>query len=476
LARDTAESASRAKSMFLANMSHELRTPLNAILGYAQLLLRERNLTASQVAACNTIQQSGEHLLMLIVDILDLAKIEAGKLELQLGAVDLRAFLQGIADPHPGGEQSARFCVYACVRSSGIVQLDQKRLRQILLNLLSNAVKFTDQGRVDLRVKLLSQSSGEVQLSFEISDTGTGILPDQLETVFRPFEQVGDMQHRAGGTGLGLSISRQLIQLLGSEIQVQSSWGHGSCFSFVLSTVAMAADRTAAAADGSVVGYRGPRKHLLLADDIEANRTVLSEILIALGFEVTLANDGLEALTNARSRIPDLILMDVRMPVMGGLEAMRHMQALPDLREVPVIALSAEATDEKQSDCMAAGAKAFLTKPIDFPTLFHEIGRLLNVTWIREIRNTDSSPVYESIEQSGIPDPEQMEALRVLAKAGNMRAIRKKAEELALLNKHYRPFTDRIIQLSIGYESKALLRLVEKHAQPIKPMEQVGNS
>jgi CheY-like chemotaxis protein len=219
-----------------------------------------------------------------------------------------------------------------------------------------------------------------------------------------------------------------------------------------------------------------PRKHLLLADDIEANRTVLSEILIALGFEVTLANDGLEALTNARSRIPDLILMDVRMPVMGGLEAMRHMQALPDLREVPVIALSAEATDEKQSDCMAAGAKAFLTKPIDFPTLFHEIGRLLNVTWIREIRNTDSSPVYESIEQSGIPDPEQMEALRVLAKAGNMRAIRKKAEELALLNKHYRPFTDRIIQLSIGYESKALLRLVEKHAQPIKPMEQVGNS
>jgi signal transduction histidine kinase/CheY-like chemotaxis protein len=478
LARDTAESANRAKSMFLANMSHELRTPLNAILGYAQLLLRERNLSNSQVAACNTIQQSGEHLLMLIVDILDLAKIEAGKLELQLGAVDLDVFLHGIADMiRIRAENKA--LVFTCTLAPDLpafVQVDQKRLRQILLNLLSNAVKFTDQGRVDLRVKLISQSAGEAQLLFEVADTGAGILPDQLEKVFRPFEQVGNTQNRAGGTGLGLSISRQLIQLMGSEIQVESAWGQGSCFSFLLSTVTIATGRTAAEAGGTVVGYNGPRQHLLLADDIEANRSVLFEMLTALGFEVTQANNGLELLTSAHSRIPDLILLDVRMPVMGGLEAMRRLQALPDLSQIPVIAISAGVTNEKRSDCMAAGAKAFLTKPISFPILLDEIGRLLNLTWIRELAMQETAPVYERVEPSGIPDSEQMETLYLLAKAGNMRAIREKAGELALLNQNYRPFTDRITQLALGYESKALLRLVEKHAQPIEAMEQVANS
>jgi len=240
--------------------------------------------------------------------------------------------------------------------------------------------------------------------------------------------------------------------------------------------VAIASGRTAADADGTVVGYNGRRQHLLLADDIEPNRSVLCEILIALGFEITLANDGLEALTKAQSSIPDLILMDVRMSVMGGLEAMRRLQALPELCQVPVIAISAGVTNEEQGDCMAAGAKAFLTKPIDFPTLLEEIGRILNVTWIREVGNKGAAPAYGDIEASAIPDQEQMEALRALAKAGNMRAIREKAEELAALDERYRAFADRIIQLAIGYESKALLRLVEKHAQPIEPMEQVANS
>jgi CheY-like chemotaxis protein len=305
-----------------------------------------------------------------------------------------------------------------------------------------------------------------------VRDTGTGILPDQLEQVFRPFEQVGNSQHRAGGTGLGLSISRQLVQLMGSEIQVESTWGRGSCFSFTLSTRPIVAQKTQTAADGKVVGYNGPRRNLLLVDDIEANRFMMSTLLAGLGFELSLACDGVEALEKAQSRTPDLILTDIRMPRMTGLELMGYLKELPELSQVPVIAVSAGVTAQKQSACMAAGAKAFLTKPIHLPTLFQELGRLLNVTWIREVENQEAAPVHDKIDESAIPEREQLESLHLLAKAGSMRSIREKAAELAALNENYRPFTDRITQLAISFESKALLRLIEKYAlQPIEPLK-----
>jgi signal transduction histidine kinase/DNA-binding NarL/FixJ family response regulator len=481
LARDTAESANRAKSMFLANMSHELRTPLNAILGYAQLLLREHNLTQAQIAACNTIQLSGEHLLMLIVDILDLAKIEAGKLELQLGAVDLHAFLRGVADivRIRAASKALRFESILAPNLPAFLQIDQKRLRQILLNLLSNAVKFTDEGQVTLEVTVLAETSGEVRLWFAVRDTGTGILPEELEKVFRPFEQVGDAQHRTGGTGLGLSISRQLVRLMGSDLEVESTWGIGSCFSFAMAATTIPAVRTLALPHGKIIGYTGPRKLILIVDDIEANRSVLSDMLRNIGFEVTQAGSGLEALTAVKERPPDLILMDILMPGMGGLEAIRRLRALPDASTIPVVAISAGVTSEKQADCLAAGARAFLTKPIEIAALLHEIGALLGCTFLREEEQTLAcSPEAGDHSPMEIPEPAQMECLRELAKTGNMRAIREKAEAIAALDQRYRPFTDRISELALGYQSKALLRLIEKHAvtQQIDSMEQVTNS
>ncbi|WP_433975752.1 ATP-binding protein [Tunturiibacter lichenicola] len=466
VARDVAEGANRAKSMFLANMSHELRTPLNAILGYAQLLKRDPNLTSRQASASETIQQSGEHLLMLITDILDLSKIEAGKIELQLSPLDTSAFLRGIANiiRIKTEEKALDFGCDIAPDLPAFVQIDQKRLRQVLLNLLSNAVKFTDRGRVDLRVKVLSRSKEQVQLHFEVEDSGIGIAREELEKIFRPFEQVGDEQRRSGGTGLGLSISRQLVRLMGSEIQVKSVPNQGSCFSFEMSARIVGSERSVSPTSGQASGYSGPRKRVMVVDDTDANRAVLTDTLGSLGFDVSEAVNGLEAVTFAQASPPDLILMDVRMPVMDGLEAMRQMQQMADLRMVPVIAVSAGVTQDEQDDCMAAGAKAFLTKPIENAFMLQEIGRLLELTWIRDSPQPVRSPPNNGAEPFAIPESAEMESLRGLAKAGNMRAIREKVDHLAALDPQYRPFADKITQLALGYQSKALLRLVEKHA------------
>jgi signal transduction histidine kinase len=248
VAKERAEVANRAKSTFLANMSHELRTPLNAVLGYAQILQRTAGLNERQMAGLNTIQQSGEHLLMLINDLLDLSKIEAGKFELYLSAVNLPGFLRAVIDiVHIKAEQKGLSCtVEAAADLPHSVLLDEKRLRQVLLNLLGNAVKFTDSGQVTLRVQSLVDGAHRARLMFSVQDTGVGMNQDQLETIFQPFEQVGEVQRRFGGTGLGLAISRQLVRLMESDIEVTSQAGQGSCFQFSLPLAVPAAEAAVA--------------------------------------------------------------------------------------------------------------------------------------------------------------------------------------------------------------------------------------
>jgi signal transduction histidine kinase/ligand-binding sensor domain-containing protein/FixJ family two-component response regulator len=465
-AEQAAKTANESKSMFLANMSHELRTPLNAIMGYAQLLRRDRNLNEWQTRASNTIHQSGEHLLMLITDILDLSKIEASKLDLQMSEVDLVGFLLGIANiiRIKTEERELEFGCDIAVNLPKFVRADQKRLRQVLLNLLSNAVKFTDKGRVDLEVKLVSCSLVAAQLRFEVRDTGVGIAQSHLEEIFQPFEQVGDTNRRTGGTGLGLSISRQLIRMMGSEIQVESKVGSGSRFWFELSAPIVLSEITRSPVAAQIVGYSGTRKSVLIVDDSTANRLVLSDILSELGFQVTVAANGAEAIKHIRLLPPDLILMDVRMPVLDGLEAIRQIRQSLKLETISIIANSAGVNREDQDNSIAAGANSFVPKPIDTQNLLEEIGRLLRLMWTYDTSEQIPSSGHVHTETFLLPALAEMEGLIDVARTGNMRAIKDYAEHLIALDTQYRQFAEEIKHLANEYQSKALLKLVEKYA------------
>jgi len=386
VAKERAEIANRAKSEFLANMSHELRTPLNAVLGYAQLLKREKTFSERQLLGLNTIEQSGHHLLAMINDVLDLSRIEAGKLELYPDAVALPAFLRVVADViRVKAEQKNLLFVFdAAPELPHAVQTDEKRLRQVLLNLLSNAVKFTDEGRVTLRVSGASAGSHSARLRFEIRDTGIGIDPAQAAHLFRPFEQVSDAKRRAGGTGLGLAISRELVRAMGGDIEVESAPGQGSLFWFELAVPVLDAEPIAAPRERVVTGYRGPRKKVLIVDDVAENRALVVDFLKSLDFAMAEAADGSAGLEQASAVRPDLILMDNVMPVMSGLEATRRLREQQAFANVPIIAVSASASRADRERSLAAGVNAFLHKPIDFNDLLRDIGALLNLTWTYE--------------------------------------------------------------------------------------------
>jgi signal transduction histidine kinase/DNA-binding response OmpR family regulator len=375
--RDLAEEANLSKSAFLANMSHEIRTPLNAVLGMMSLLL-ETPLSASQREYVTTARASGAALLAVINDILDISKIEAGKLEIELNPFVLRECLDeavGILTPKAQSKGLALACQVADDVPAAI-ESDAARLRQILVNLLDNAIKFTPHGEVSLEVELGPEKDGLAELRFAVRDTGIGVPPDRMERLFQPFSQADSSMSRLyGGTGLGLVISQRLAERLGGRMWVESRPGQGSTFFFTLRgrpALTLPSRYTPEPADlaGSKLAERIPLR-ILLAEDNSINQRVGLLLLERMGYVADVAGNGIEVLEALRRQPYDLILMDVQMPFLDGLEATHRIRTeFPAERQPRVVALTANVLREQREACLAAGMDDFVQKPIVFADLW----------------------------------------------------------------------------------------------------------
>ncbi|MEP0871906.1 AAA family ATPase [Trichocoleus desertorum AS-A10] len=540
-AEEVAEAASRAKSEFLANMSHELRTPLNGILGYAQILKKNKALTEPQKNGLSVIHQCGEHLLMLINDVLDLSKIEARKMELYFSDVLFSEFLAGVVEIcRIRAEQKGILFTYKPLPPlPRLVRMDEKRLRQVLINLLGNAIKFTENGGVTFKVGYVSSFSSlgnelltptpntssntplaaakldsfqvpnATTLRFLIEDTGIGITPAHLQEIFLPFRQVSEHYRQTEGTGLGLSISRQLVQLMGSDVQVQSAPGQGSSFWIDLDLTEASQLSDATRCDRSICGYKGERRKIMVIDDKEDNRLVLINLLRPLGFQVLEETNGREGLRKAYEFEPDVILMDLVMPGMDGFEATRQIRLSPVLQHIVVIATSASifAMDRQQSQ--EVGCNDFLPKPIREAELLERLSHHIKLEWIYEeaegeslasgletrdiLQETEQNPStnisdiadpsrqaiaagslsHSSVEASDspsaslvAPSAEEISALLHLAMMGDLKALTERAARLELLDPQFLPFATHLRQLAKGFKMRQIIEFIKQFQQP----------
>ncbi len=450
-AKEAAESASRAKTEFLASMSHELRTPLNSVLGYAQLLRRQAGLSEAQAKALGTIQTSGEHLLSLIDEILDMAKIEAGTLEIRAGQFHLPELLEGLAGivRSRAEDKGLSFtCAYLSPLPT-IVSADPRRLRQVLMNLLDNAIKYTPSGGVALKVGVL-----DGRLRFLVEDTGIGIRPEHLGEIFDIFHQLRDPRTHAQGTGLGLAIAKRLVQLMGGDLRVQSEPDEGTRFWFELDLPEIGAAPPALAAR-KILAVQGSRRRVLVVEDDPDSRSLFRDLLVPLGFELYEAADGAEGVRQAQAHQPDAILMDMRMPVVDGLEATRRIRALPELKPPLIIAISASAFEHNRARCLEAGADDFLPKPFRHERLLDLLSTGLGLTLIYGDASNEVTPLAPRT-----PPPECLQALLEAARRGDRRGLLERAQEAE--QRGYAPFATEVRGLVEGFKMKKLRTWLEE--------------
>ncbi len=465
-AKEAAEEANYAKSAFLANMSHELRTPLNGILGYTQLLRQDPTVTDRVQRGINTIHVSGEHLLTLLNDILDLSKIEAGRMELNEYDFNLHTFLENMTNIFQmrSEQKGITFDINVLSDIPTWVHGDEKRLRQVLNNLLGNAVKFTTTGGITLRV---GRDKGRIR--FQVEDTGVGMPADQLEKIFEPFHQLGSQQKRASSTGLGLAISQRLAQMMGSQLAVESEPNQGSKFWLTVDLPEIERVVSAEAITYKrIVGYEGVTRRVLIVDDKEENQSVLLDNLLLLGFELATANDGQHCLERLETFQPDVILMDLVMPVMGGIEATLRIRQLDSpLKNTKIIAVSASAFDEDRQRCLDAGCNLYMTKPIRFEKLFDALQSELNLTWIYEEAPSEPPPTLITNETTASTatkpdlaslkvDASVLQRLYEAAQQGLIGDIKAELEILASLSDNNHPVIVHLQELAQTYQIDVL--------------------
>ncbi|MCV6638953.1 DUF3365 domain-containing protein [Candidatus Albibeggiatoa sp. nov. NOAA] len=469
-----AEAANHAKSEFLANMSHELRTPLNAILGYAQIFVRETNLTPKQQEGIGIVKHSGEHLLTLINDILDLSKIESGHIELDPADIHLDSFLQKAVQVFEmrAQQKGVAFIFEKMGTLPEGIQADEKRLRQILINVLGNAVKFTKHGGITFKVSYHQET-----LVFEIEDTGVGIDSEEFGSIFQPFQQAGDKYFRPEGTGLGLAITQRLIKLMDGTLKLDSTLGKGTIVFIELPLpIVENVEAPIQAVKPSVVGFKGTAQKIIVSDDKWENRSVVAHLLTDLGFEVFEASDGQECLDLLHKVDPDLIITDLVMPIIDGFETLRRIRKAG--LTIPVIASSASIFEFDKQRSFESGFDAFLEKPIHVDDLLNDLHTFLDIEWVYEQRPEQHSAEEETkvmsakageepeseaesdlATQEVIPR-EEANTIFDLAKLGDVKELQTELNKLRLIAPH---LADKLYKLADNFETDEVAEIVEKY-------------
>ncbi|BCO27598.1 sensor histidine kinase RcsC [Rhodoferax lithotrophicus] len=460
LARDAAQAANKAKSAFLANMSHELRTPLNAILGFSSMMRRDPDVPALQHANLDIINRSGEHLLTLINDVLEVAKIEAGRMQLEIASFDLGSMVRDVVDMMQmrAQEKGLQLLIDQDSEFPRYIKGDEARLRQILVNLVSNAVKFTEQGGVTLRLGVKQNS--RQHLLIEVEDSGPGISAEDQKRLFEPFVQLAEGSSQRG-TGLGLTITRQFVELMGGEVSMDSTVGKGSLFRVNLPLeLASMADipKPQNLQHGEVIGLLPGQSayRILIVEDQPENQLLLKRLMSRIGLETRVAENGAQGVDIFSQWHPHLIWMDRRMPVMDGIEATQHIRQLPEGRTVKIVAVTASAFKDQQQEMLDAGMDDFVRKPYRFEEIYDCLARQLGVTLVYQtdvtqrplpapvaltpamlaalpaalchelqdaLENLDDERITTAIRQAQLIDPELSHALSSLVEYFNYPAI-----------------------------------------------------
>ena len=474
--KEQAETANKAKSIFLANMSHEIRTPMNAILGYAQIMMHDNALSEKQRENLNIINRSGKHLLDIINDILEMSKIEAGRIEITPNTFNLQSMLQDVVQMFVvrAAKKGIELYLEVDTADSVVIYQDEPRIRQVLINLLGNSLKFTHDGNITLRVKYTDLDDNAIDknklqskpfmLEFEVEDTGSGVAEAEHKKIFDAFDQATGGRHTVGGTGLGLAISRQYARLMGGDlILVRSEVDTGSVFKFTVMVQpgkreAINGEQNFQAVEKLEPGQ--PEINILIVDDRYLNRDLLAQMLTRVGFHIHMAKDGKEAVDMTPVLKPDCILMDVRMPVMDGGEATKQIKAMPEGIDIPVIAVSASALEEQQKRIMANGAVDFIKKPVKEEELFEKLRRHLGLIYVYKEKETD---IPETIEHSPLNESDIMNIPEFLREEIYLAVVIGNIEQLKSFIQDVNGFdsllAERLGGLLDNFELKTLLKL-----------------
>ena len=487
-AKEAAESANQAKSAFIAHTSHELRTPLNAILGFAQILRRETDFSAKQQRGVEVIQRSGQHLLTLINDILYIAKIEAGKLNLEFTDFILSSFLDNLKAMIQIRCQQKGIELEHLILSDlpTVVRGDETRLRQLLLNLLSNAVKFTYKGKISFSIGYVHDFEGDEsdnadKIRFHVADTGIGIPEDRLIEIFLPFQQLDCDRTSQEGTGLGLSISQSIAQQMDSEIQVRSTLGKGSEFWFDIDFPHVESDLESTVSNNyhlDVTGYEGKKQTILVVDDLANNREVLVNFLTPLGFNIIEASSGTESIAKIKEHHPDLVLLDLVMPELDGLAVTKLLRQEATCQDLPIIIVSASTLPADESQCYLAGANAFLAKPLNFAQLLRLLEQHIQLKWVTQdspessglieqqllsLDKDNKGEVNRSLNAINIPTEAELNYLLELAMEGEIREVLSQIDRWQSDRPDLIPFIQEIRPLVENCRLKKLKQLLKRY-------------